>query len=60
VIQKRDAEPIARAHMEKEQELKVKESDLEAVESQLDIDHLKHQTLKNYIRGTGFITVLLM
>ncbi|XP_039521935.1 coiled-coil domain-containing protein 175 [Pimephales promelas] len=45
----RDAEPIARAHMEKEQELKVKESDLEAVESQLDIDHLKHQTLKNYI-----------
>ncbi|KAK7142644.1 hypothetical protein R3I94_012104 [Phoxinus phoxinus] len=45
----RDAEPIAQAHMEKEQELKVKESVLEAVESQLDIDHLKHLTLKNHI-----------
>lgn len=60
MIQKRDAEPIARALMEKEQELKIKESVLEAVESQLDIDHLKHQTLKNLITGTGFISILLM
>lgn len=60
MIQKRDAEPIARALMEKEQELKIKESVLEAVESQLDIDHLKHQALKNLITGTGFISILLM
>ncbi|XP_048046605.1 golgin subfamily A member 6-like protein 22 [Megalobrama amblycephala] len=45
----RDAESIAQTHLEKEQELKVQESILETVESQLDTDHLKHQTLKNQI-----------
>lgn len=60
MIQKRDAESIAQTHLEKEQELKVQESILETVESQLDTDHLKHQTLKNQITGTGFISILLM
>ncbi|XP_067222996.1 coiled-coil domain-containing protein 175 [Chanodichthys erythropterus] len=45
----RDAESIAQSHLEKEKELNVQESILETVESQLDTDHLKHQTLKNQI-----------
>ncbi|KAL1257608.1 hypothetical protein QQF64_010852 [Cirrhinus molitorella] len=44
-----DAESITQAHKEKEQELKDQESILEMVESQFDIEHLKHQTLKNQI-----------
>ncbi len=46
--------------MEKERELKDQESILETVESQFDIDHLKHQTLKKQITGTNFISILLM
>ncbi|XP_043119569.1 golgin subfamily A member 6-like protein 22 [Puntigrus tetrazona] len=45
----RDVESITQAHTEKEQELKDRELILETVESQFDIDHLKHQTLKNQI-----------
>ncbi|XP_016423052.1 myosin-11 [Sinocyclocheilus rhinocerous] len=45
----RDVESITQAHTEKEQELKDQESILETVESQFDIDHLKHQTLKKQI-----------
>ncbi|XP_073683284.1 coiled-coil domain-containing protein 175 [Garra rufa] len=44
-----DVESITQAHKEKEQELKDQESILEMVESQFDIEHLKHQTLKNQI-----------
>ncbi|XP_052001196.1 myosin-11 [Xyrauchen texanus] len=42
----RDAESITQARQEKEQELKVQESILEKVESQFDIDHLRHQILQ--------------
>ncbi|XP_067311946.1 coiled-coil domain-containing protein 175 isoform X2 [Pseudorasbora parva] len=45
----RDAESVAQVHMEKQQELEIQESILATVESQLDIDDLKHQTLKNQI-----------
>lgn len=60
VSQKRDVESITQDHIEKEQELKDQESILEMVESQFDIDHLKHQTLKKQITGTNFISILIM
>lgn len=60
LCQKRNAESITQAHTEKERELKDQESILETVESQFDIDHLEHQTFKNQVTGTNFISILLM
>ncbi|CAB1335410.1 unnamed protein product [Coregonus sp. 'balchen'] len=43
-----EAESVTQSRLEKEEELKVKESILEEVEAQFDIDQSRHQKLKNH------------